>query len=138
MRWPHDLYGVALALASASGFDSMGEDIMDRRPNITFRNMQTSAALEQRICQRAAKLERHFPDISHVDVVVEMPHRDRHLGRHLEIHIAMKVPGGDVVVSRDRAHVLDEAHVAVREAFDAAERRLKDLTGRGHSVAAPA
>jgi ribosomal subunit interface protein len=95
---------------------------------ISFRNMDPSPAIEARIREKAAKLERFHDRIIGCIVVVEAPHRHHHKGKLYNVRIDITLPGKDVVV--DRAKPLDHAHedvyVAIRDAFDAAARRLED------------
>lgn len=99
---------------------------------ISFRNMDPSPAVEARIREKAAKLERFHDRIIACTVVVEAPHRHQHKGKLYSVHIDISVPGKDLVV--DRAKPLDHSHedvyVAVRDAFNAAGRRLEDYTRR--------
>ncbi len=101
--------------------------------DISFRNMDPSPAVEARIREKAAKLERFHGRIISCTVVVEAPHRHHHKGKLYSVHIDVKLPGGkDVVV--DHAKPLDHAHedvyLAVRDAFNATVRRLEDHTRR--------
>ena len=95
---------------------------------IRFRNMDPSPAVEARIREKAAKLERFHDRIIGCTVVVEAPHRSQHKGKLYSVRVDIGVPGKDVVV--DRAKPVDHAHedvyVAVRDAFSAATRRLED------------
>jgi len=97
---------------------------------ISFRNMDPSPAVEERIRKKAAKLERFHDRIVGCTVVVEAPHRHHHKGKLYNVRIDISVPGKDLVV--DRAKPLDHAHedvyVAIRDAFNAAVRRLEDQT----------
>jgi len=99
---------------------------------ISFRNMDPSAAVEARIREKAEKLERFHDRIIGCTVVVEAPHRHHHKGKLYSVHIDISVPGKDLVV--DRAKPLDHAHedvyVALRDAFNAAVRQLEDYTRR--------
>ena len=99
---------------------------------ISFRDMAPSAAVEARIREKAAKLERFHDRIIGCTVVVEAPHRHHHKGKLYSVHIDISVPGKDLVV--DRAKPLDHAHedvyLAVRDAFNAAVRQLEDYTRR--------
>jgi len=95
---------------------------------ITFRHMDPSPALEARIRQRAEDLERFFTRITSCRVIVECRHQRHQQGNLFEVHIDLTVPGGEIVVGRDSGanHAHEDAHVAVRDAFDAARRRLED------------
>ena len=94
---------------------------------ITFRHMDSSPALEARIRQRAQELEHFFDRITSCHVTVEAGHR-HHRGNIFEVRIDLIVPGAEIVVGRDSGmnHAHEDAHVAVRDAFDALRRRLED------------
>lgn len=89
--------------------------------------MDSSPALEERIRQLANNLETIFDRIIRVDVAVEAPHRSGRKGERYHVRVLVEVPGKDVVISRDPgpdgAH--EDAYVAVRDSFRAAERRLR-------------
>ncbi len=115
---------------------------------ITFRGMRPSAAVEAEILERVAWLEQYYGRATGCHVIVEVPHRHQHSGRRVSVRVEVTVPGGPpVVASHDptlhrslkdtgqTAHhkeseiesVHRHAHVAVREAFEAARRRLQDF-----------
>jgi ribosomal subunit interface protein len=95
---------------------------------ISFRNMEPSPAVEKRIRQKAAKLERFHDRIVGCTVVVEAPHRHHHKGKLYNVRVDISVPGKDVVVDRTKPtdHGHEDVYVAVRDAFDAAVRRVED------------
>ncbi len=95
---------------------------------ITFRHMDPSPALEARIRQRAEELDRFFDRITACHVTVECGNRRHQQGNVFEVRIDLTVPGAEIVVGRDSGanHAHEDAHVAVRDAFDAARRRLED------------
>ena len=99
---------------------------------ITFRHMDSSPALEARIRQRAQELEHFFDRITACHVTVESRHRQRQ-GNLFEVRIDLVVPGREIVAGRDRGinHAHEDAHVAVRDAFDALRRRLEDHAREG-------
>jgi len=123
---------------------------MIRPVQVTFRNMQPLEGLEEVIHDRATWLETFYPDIVGCRVLVETPHRHREHGQHVRVRIELSLPGEDVVVSHEptlhatlkdveeEAHHKDDdieavhkyAEVTVREAFDAARRRLQDAARR--------
>lgn len=123
---------------------------------ITFRNMLSSAALEQAIGERAAKLDNFYDRILSCRVTVEAPHRHHHKGKAYQVRIDLSVPGGELVInhapkrleakkldgraelendmtelhepSKHAAH--EDAYVAIRDAFNAMGRKLQDFARR--------
>ncbi|QQP89319.1 ribosome-associated translation inhibitor RaiA [Skermanella sp. TT6] len=93
---------------------------------ITFKNLDPSPALKARIGEKAAKLERFCEHIVACRVVVERPHGNRQQGNLYQVTVGMTVPGGELVA--DGVH--EDAHAALRAAFDAAVRRLEDHVRR--------
>ncbi len=115
---------------------------------VTFRGLAHSDALEIEIQERVAWLEQFYAGIVRCRVLIELAHRHRHAGRHFHVRVDVTVPGGPpIVVSHEPSlhgglkDIEDETHhkqgdiasvhryarVAVREAFDAARRRLEDF-----------
>jgi ribosomal subunit interface protein len=95
---------------------------------ITFRNLEHSDAIEAKIRQCAAKLDKFCDRIISCQVVVEAPHRHHHKGNLYHIRLNLTLPQGEVVIKRDPAqdHAHEDVYVAIRDAFAAAERQLKD------------
>jgi len=96
---------------------------------ITFRDVESSAAVEANIREKAAKLEQYYDRIMSCRVMVEAPHGHKHQGRLYRVRIDVGVPDGELVVShehhhRDSAH--EDVYVAIRDAFDAMKRQLED------------
>lgn len=115
---------------------------------VTFCGLAHSDALEADIQERVAWLEQFYAGVVRCRVLLDLPHRHRHDGRHFHVRIEVTVPGGSpIVVSHEpslHGHVKDiegEAHrketeiesvhryarVAIHQAFDTARRRLEDF-----------
>jgi cold shock CspA family protein/ribosome-associated translation inhibitor RaiA len=95
--------------------------------------MASSPALEARIRERAEELERFFARITFCRVVVECRHLRRLQGNLFQVRIDLGVPGRKIVVGHDPGadHAHEDPYVAVRDAFDAARRRLEDHAREG-------
>ncbi|MDH5675967.1 MAG: HPF/RaiA family ribosome-associated protein [Myxococcales bacterium] len=109
---------------------------------IKFRHLEPSEALEARIRERASALERLNGRITNCQVTVESPHQHHHKGQLYAIRVQLSIPGDEVLVNRGAnadQHAHEDPYVAVRDAFDAAERQLSALSrkhdprGRGGS-----
>ncbi len=101
---------------------------MDSPLQITFRGVSPSEAIETKVRERAARLERHYDHIIGCRVVIEATHHRQHQGTIYNVRIDLTVPGGELVVNRESAenHAHEDLYVAIRDAFDAARRRLED------------
>lgn len=95
---------------------------------ITFLDFPESDAVWMAVQKRIEKLERFFNRIIRCEVVISCPHRHRHSDRLYQVQIHVVIPGDDVIVNKTSS--FNEAHrnvyVAIRDAFNAAERILED------------
>ena len=57
-------------------------------------------------------------------VVIEQPGKHKRQGKEFVVHVDLKVPGGEIAVNRDHH---EDVYVALRDAFDAARRKLEDV-----------
>jgi cold shock CspA family protein/ribosome-associated translation inhibitor RaiA len=101
---------------------------MEKPVQVTFRNLEPSAAIEADVREKVAKLEEFFDGIIGCRVVIEEPHRSQHQGKLVHVRVDVTVPGKELVVSREPTehHAHEDAHVAVRDAFRAMKRQLED------------
>lgn len=97
---------------------------------ITFHDVSHSEALENHIREKARKLEQFYSSLIGCKVVVDQPGQHQHKGRPFNIRIDLTVPGGEIVVDRQKN---EDVYVALRDAFDAARRKLEDY-GRRQSL----
>ncbi|MGE0358948.1 MAG: VTT domain-containing protein [Burkholderiales bacterium] len=112
-------------LRHARSVEPNGEpNAMQLPVQVTYRGMDSSAALDAAVREKAAKLEEFHPRIMSCRVVVEETARHKAKGKPFEVHVDLKVPGGEIAVTRE--HDTD-VYVALRDAFDAARRKLEDF-----------
>lgn len=99
---------------------------------ITFRDIPHSEALEDKVRAKAAKLDRFCDRITGCRVVLSAPHRHHQSGNLYNVRIELSVPGDEIVVTREphqhQAH--EELGIAIRDAFNAAQRQLQSYTRR--------
>lgn len=95
---------------------------------IRFHNLDPSPAVEAAIREAAAKLERFAGDVISCKVTIEAPHKHHQQGNLFKVTVNVQLPGGEVVASRspDAHHAHEDAHVALRDAFNAARRQIQD------------
>lgn len=116
----------------------------------TFRRVRNTALLEAQIRERVDKLETYTAAILGARVLVELAERHHRDGNHIHVRVNLALSGDTIVVDQRvstrpnaRAHgderarkqnEIDRDHrrakVAVREAFEAARRRLQDHARR--------
>ena len=128
---------------------------------ITFKNMAPSEVIEAHIREAALRLDSFCDEIMGCRVLVETPHQHHRKGKQYHVRIDLTVPGGEFVIKRaprlttDRplrfrklpedvdleesrelskyaAH--DDIQLAIRDAFDAARRKLQDYARRRRGV----
>ena len=99
---------------------------------ITYRDMEPSDAVNAGIEEKAKKIEQFADNITSCKVTIEAPHKHHHKGRLFAIKLDITVPGEVIVVSHnpDKDHAHEDIYVAIRDAFDAARRRLEDYVRR--------
>lgn len=94
---------------------------------ITFHNMDSSAALEERIKEKIAKLELRIKDLVGIQVIVEAAHHHQTKGRLYSVRIDATLPGGELVVSHHPGRnpiKHDKPYAAMNTAFAAIEKQL--------------
>lgn len=103
---------------------------------ITFHGIDHSDAVEERIREKVGRLEALFDRLTSCKVVIESHHKNtsnlHHKGEPFHIRIDLTLPGGELVVKRDPkdSHVNEDVYVALRDAFQAMERQLKEFIAR--------
>ncbi len=101
---------------------------------ITFRDIPHSDFIEADVRQKAAKLDQFYDKIMSCHVTVESPHNHHHQGNLYHVSIDLTVPGNELVINRlPRDHqAYENAYVAIRDAFDAAKRKLQNFSRKQH------
>lgn len=103
---------------------------------IAFRNVDPSEAVEAYIRERAEKLDKFYDRIMACRIVIEVPHKHHHKGNLYRARIDLTVPDGELVISKGAGdeHAHEDIYVAIRDAFDGAQRQLEDYVRRrrGH------
>jgi ribosome-associated translation inhibitor RaiA len=91
---------------------------------IKLHHTTLSPSLERQVRARAARLVRFYDRITACRVTIDVPQSRRHSdAKRYGVRVALTVPGGEIVISRQpRADLLTE----LQRAFEAARRRLQD------------
>ena len=96
---------------------------MDTPLQVTFRGLAHSPAIDEKIREKAARLQALSRHITSCRVTLGRRGHQRK-GREYNVRIDLRVPEREIVVNQDHDQ---DVRIALREAFDAAERQLKAL-----------
>jgi cold shock CspA family protein len=99
---------------------------------IRFHGLEPSESLESEVRAQAERLNRLYGRLTACRVSIEPPPHQRRTGNLWNVHIELSVPGKTLVVSREPhkahlRHARPDIRKAVKEAFKAAERQLKEF-----------
>jgi cold shock CspA family protein/ribosome-associated translation inhibitor RaiA len=99
---------------------------------VSFRHMKHSEAIEALVREKAAKLDTFSDHIMSCRVVVEPVGKHHQHGNLYEVRIDLTVPDEEIVVTREPSQHTEyrDIHVALRDAFDSARRKLEDYVRR--------
>ena len=100
---------------------------------ITFRNVERTDTIDQMIRDQASRLERFHNRITSCHVAVEQPQEHLSSGRKWRVRLDITVPQGNEIVVRKepgKGDMHEQLSTVIKDAFDAAERQLKDLHGK--------
>ena len=105
---------------------------MDLPLEIVYRDVKPSPEVEELVRGQAEKLFQLYSRIERCRVTLEIPARRQQKGNRCHVAIHMVVPGNDLHVNRDPTNGSshEDLRVAVHDAFQAAQRRLRDFTER--------
>lgn len=102
---------------------------MSNEFQIVFHNIDQSDALTDSVNKRVEKLRRYNGDIISGRVVLDSPHNNHHKGKVYSVTLELHTPNKEVVVTQEQHdnHAHEDLYVAIRDAFNAAERQLKSV-----------
>jgi ribosome-associated translation inhibitor RaiA len=92
-------------------------------PQITYRGMDHSPALDARIGELADKLEGVHPKITRCHVIVDEHDRHKQKGNLFEVRVDIHVPGREIVASKQQH---EDPYAAVTDAFEVMFRQLEE------------
>lgn len=94
--------------------------------DVVYRDLDSSAALNEIILKKLEKLNRYTDQIVHSRVVLDVPHNHKHKGKQFRASIELDIKGRPIAITQDDESI----HVAVRDAFSSAERKVKQMASR--------
>lgn len=92
-------------------------------PQITYRGMDHSPALDARIRELTNKLESFHPKVTSCHVIVDESDRHKQKGNLFEVRVDAHVPGREIVVSRQQH---EDPFAAATGAFEVMFRQLSE------------
>lgn len=98
--------------------------------DVTYRDLDSSAVLNQIISKKVEKLNRYSDQIIHSRVVLDTPHHHKHKGKQYRASIELEIKGHPITISQNDESI----HVAVRDAFISAERKVKQLAAKQRDI----
>jgi ribosome-associated translation inhibitor RaiA len=111
---------------------------MDIPLELNFHNVEPSNALKAAVRRLVNNLEKYHDHIIGCRVSIEMPHKSQKaIGNPPDVHIVLRVPGKEIVVSRELKHdghkkAATDAYAVLDEAFGVAQHQLKDYRRISH------
>ena len=105
---------------------------------VHFHGLDRSEAVEERIREKVARLEKHFPRLSYCRVAIDAPHRHAHKKRAYHVKLELGIPSSDpLVVANDDAYNPEHEDViaALKDVFDTARRRLDNVVDKRRAPA---
>ena len=105
---------------------------MDIPLELSFHNVEPSDAFKAAVQAHVQKLEQFHDHVISCRVSIEMPHKSQKAtANQPDVHIVVRVPGKEIVVSKELAHAghkksATDAYAVLDNAFAVAIGRLKD------------
>jgi ribosome-associated translation inhibitor RaiA len=105
---------------------------MDIPLELSFHNLEPSDALKDAVRTHVNKLEQFHDHIVGCRVVIEIPNKSQKaVGNPPDVHIVVRVPGKEIVVSREYKNdghkkAANDAYAVLDDAFLVAQKQLKD------------
>jgi len=97
---------------------------------VTYRNVEKTDAIENLIREKVDKLEKICDYMISCRVAVEAPQQHQQTGNPFRVRIDMRIPQGhELVIKREssQGNIHGTLPQTLRDAFDAAQRQLKEL-----------
>ena len=100
---------------------------------VNFHGIEKSEAVEQRVRDKVARLEKYFGRMTSCRVAIEVPQRTAQKPKVYQIKIEIGVPRrAPIVISHERkgSHANAELPLAIRDAFDVALRKVDGMSAK--------
>ena len=96
---------------------------------VVYHNIDQTEAISEAVQKRIEKLGRYCDQIINGRVVLDSPHNNHHKGKVYSVTLEIHTPMLEVRVNQDQHdnHAHEDLYVAIRDAFNVAERQLKSI-----------
>jgi ribosomal subunit interface protein len=96
---------------------------------VVYHNIDQTEAISEAVQKRIDKLERYCDHIIKGRVVLDSPHNNHHKGKVYSVTLEIHTPELEVRVNQDQHdnHAHEDLYVAIRDAFNVAERQFKSI-----------
>ncbi len=96
---------------------------------IVYHNIDQTEAISEAVQKRIDKLERYCDHIINGRVVLDSPHNNHYKGKVYSVTLEIHTPELEVRVNQDQHdnHAHEDLYVAIRDAFNVAERQFKSI-----------
>jgi len=96
---------------------------------VVYHNIDQTEAISDAVQKRIDKLERYCDQIINGRVVLDSPHNNHHKGKVYSVTLEIHTPTLEVRVNQDQHdnHAHEDLYVAIRDAFNVAERQFKSV-----------
>lgn len=104
---------------------------------LTFRDVEKTDEIVTLINEKVAKLDKFANNLISCDVAVERPQRHQNVGNPYRVRIRMRIPPNQEIVIRrepSEGDMHDPLLVVIKDAFHAAERKLREANNRERGV----
>ena len=94
-----------------------------------YHNIDQTEAISEAVQKRIDKLERYCDHIINGRVVLDSPHNNHYKGKVYSVTLEIHTPELEVRVNQDQHdnHAHEDLYVAIRDAFNVAERQFKSI-----------
>ncbi len=92
---------------------------------LTIRDVEHTDAIEQKLRQKAEKLNQYSDNIISCHVVVERTQSHKNTGKLYNVRINLTLPGKELFVNHNEQ---EDLYVSIREAFDDMTRKVEEAS----------
>ncbi|HIF75538.1 MAG TPA: ribosome-associated translation inhibitor RaiA [Gammaproteobacteria bacterium] len=105
---------------------------------VVFHNLNPTDAITEAVNKRVDKLQRFCDQIITGRIVLDSPHNNHHKGKVYSVSLEIHTPLIEVRVNQDQHdnHAHEDLYVAIRDAFNAAERQLRSVNKKHRKMSA--